>query len=89
MRAKNEDSLPSSYSRKNCTRPNPSPNALQIFTSQNVVGLSARDRCLIGAVKSLFPYLVAHGMESLSLADGIQGVLIPGRAWALPFARTT
>jgi hypothetical protein len=54
MRAKNEDSLPSSYSHKNCTRPNPSPGCKQFFTSQNVVGLSARDKCLIGTAKSYF-----------------------------------
>jgi len=44
-----EDSLPSC---KTCTRPNRSSKGLQIFTSQNVVGLSARDGGLIGAAKA-------------------------------------
>ena len=89
MRAKNEDSLPSSYSHKNCTRPNPSPECKQFFTSQNVVGLSARDKCLIGTAKSYFLIRWRMGWKACPWQMESRLFQFPGSAWALPFARTT
>jgi hypothetical protein len=47
--------FPSQSFLENRVRPVPGPISLledlQIFTSQNVVGLSARDECLIGAAQ--------------------------------------